>query len=90
MKPVAVCILLVFTIFTIDSCNSQGGGGISANIAAYLTLYREREKKRKEAMKNKRPVSNNRPTYGYYSDGDDYNSVYYRPVRCNIWFGVCF
>lgn len=100
MKTIAVFTLLVFIIFTIDSCHSQGGGGgIAANIGAYLTLYREREKKRKEAEKNRRPQSNyhnSRPSYyggssEYYGGRPDYYGErpdYYggRPLLCFGFF----
>jgi len=77
MKPIAIFTLLVFIIFTIDYCHSQGGGGIAANIGAYLTLYRERQKKRKEADRNRRPQESrpqsnfdSRPSY--YGGRPDY------------------
>ena len=86
MKPIAIFTILVFIIFTIDSCHSQGGGGISANIAAYLTLYREREKKRKEAMKNKNSEQHRPPPNRYDDSGPDYYES--RPVVCT-WF-TCY
>ncbi|CAG9803625.1 unnamed protein product [Chironomus riparius] len=91
MKPIALFTLLIFIVFTIDSCHSQGGGGIAANIGAYITLYKLKEKKRKEAEKNRRPQHypqqsnyyNSRPEY--YGERPNYYGG--RPIGGPL---ICF
>lgn len=56
MKSVNIFILITLVaLVLIESCDSQGSP--AASIGAYLTLYKEREKKRKEA-ENRKKIQN--------------------------------
>lgn len=79
-------LLIVLSIFVILSCvikatEGGGSGGVAANIGAYLTKFREKQKIKEAALKRKTTPQSYRPS-GQYSQTYQQRPTKTSPVYC--------
>ena len=79
--------IFIILICVIKVTEGGGSGGVAANIGAYLTKFREKQRIKQEALKRKTTTYGHRPTAHYAATPTRRSPVYCQQYGVSYGYG---